>query len=219
MARFKGRKESKTPVMRPNTIRRRGGDGGADAGPVEESDEAIEDALLAGVDAVSTNCVPPAQVDAPITVSETDSSEVDSRADCDRSVQNTTVIERRVVPRPMTEPVVPNDAVVPMTLKVKPSKATTKSPVSSTAPIGGETSTTAVAMDTDGDDVGHAKGQKAAAKGANDSRDSGHGDDVVDEGPGLYASVSMIEEQTRSNFPKTARPPGLVDCSTVSIVG
>ena len=48
MARFKGKPESKTPAMRPNTIRRRSSS--AVRVNTAESDEALEDALLNGDD-------------------------------------------------------------------------------------------------------------------------------------------------------------------------
>ena len=57
------------------------------------------------------------------------------------------------------------------------------------------------------------------------STDSGNGemmDTTVkeDDGgiPGLYASISLIEENVKSNFPITARPPCTVDSSMVSYI-
>ena len=57
---------------------------------------------------------------------------------------------------------------------------------------------------------------------ANGSYDSGHAEnmdtsDVADDGlEGHFASVSLIEEAVKVNFPITARPPCLVDAETVS---
>lgn len=222
MARFRGQRESKAPMMRPGNIRR------TPNPPVVEpesntpdSEEAIENELLNGTnDGTSGNHCD----------SHDNNSEVDSQSDDPRSQHDVTV-----VPKPTDGVNVSVSADVKVESKVKvsdnarngnPSQPVTKDASTDTAPVITKDNTTvpppggAEAMETDtrGEDVSDSDGGPVnrMSKDANDSKDSGNGFDDGDDLDNLFACISMVEEQTRSNFPKTARPPGLVDCSMVS---
>ena len=65
---------------------------------------------------------------------------------------------------------------------------------------------------------------KDVSDDVNNSKDSGNGseamecnDDADDTIAGLFAGISLIEEEVRVNFPITARPPLLTDASMVSL--
>ena len=214
MARFRGKRESKAPAMRPVTVRRH-----------SEDVDALENELLDGPSDTGTDEMPSDMA----VADDVGSSEPDSTAEVTTTPHNSTVIPTR--PNTTVEPVEKTiDAPTPkvsvrtgsgpitgnVTNEVIPIQvATVEKAKPSQTPAHVAVKTPTERMDTSDAGVAVPNDARTGGKDANDSHDSGNGNDE-DDIPGLYAAVAMIEEQTRSNFPKTARPPGLVDCSTVS---
>ena len=208
MSRFRGRRESKAPMMRTANVRRVAAVGNNDDHESESPES--EEALLN----------PP---------SEPSSSEPDSRAES-TGIHDTTVVNHRgaVVGEPSTDESIHAGG---HTTDVDMSDA---SPIakSSVAMVCPKTLTVVAMVPSDAGssykevDIPRAApkstGTVTVKKDPNSSNDSGKGDDGEEDDndtvEGLYSSVSIIEEQVKGNFPVTARPPGLVDCGIVSVV-
>ena len=225
MARFRsGQRESKAPMMRPGNIRRSAPTVAVNEvdTPTPDSEDAIEEELLEGTNDGYSTPNPNAAVGYA-------SSEPDSRAEDDRSALNATMVATRSTTGNATNA---NDTVVKKESATKtinkgqvqdPSvSASAKEKVVAAAQDNGTNPgpNDGEAMETESGELPSAtrsdKVSKTDGKDPNDSKDSGNGFDDDDDIAGLYACISMVEEQTKANFPKTARPPGLVDCSLVS---
>lgn len=207
MSRFRGRRKSKAPMMRTANVRR--------AAAVDNSDDHESESP----ESEETLLNPP---------SEPSSSEPDSRAES-TSIHDTTVVNHRaaVVGEPSTDESIRTGGHS-TDVDMADASPIAKSAVAVVCP---KALTTNVTTTTDvGSAFKKVVVQKTASKPAevvsakkdpNSSNDSGKGDDGEEDdngtAEGLYSSVSIIEEQVKGNFPVTARPPGLVDCSIVSV--
>ena len=203
MSRFRSRRETKAPMMRTANVRRTVQPDSP--GDDSESPES-EDALLN----------PP---------TEPTSSEPDSRAESTGIHDITVVNHPSGVGGPNVSAVRDNS--------IRPAGSTGGGDVDMTDATEGETTgdesngSPSVKADSNSPaeiaaragGSGHAPDKGAAASDANNSRDSGQSEGFEDDvDVAGFASVSIIEEQVKSNFPKTARPPCLVDCNMVSYI-
>ena len=219
-------------MMRPGNIRRHSvpNNPSDTESATPDSEEAIEQELLQGTNEAAS-----------VSTTGTRYSETDSNNEDSRSQLNCTVVATRssvdkkddaVVKGDVVKNVVDGDAskgesrgdVVSSSSPNTPNPYATPTPTANAviACNNGATGarTCSEAMETDSGEaniVVKVEKPSPVPKGANDSKDSGHDFDDDDDIAGVYACIAMVEEQTRANFPKTARPPGLVDCSIVSL--
>lgn len=206
MSRFRGRRESKAPMMLTANVRL--------AAAVDNNDDhenespESEEALLN-------------------PSSEPSSSEPDSRAES-TGIHDTTVVNHRgaIVGEPSTDESIRSGG---NTTDVDMADA---SPIAkfANAVVCPKTLTAVAMVPTDAGSVfkevfvprvaSKPAEVVSVKKDSNLSNDSGKDDDGEEDDndtvEGFYSSVSIIEEQVKGNFPITARPPGLVDCGIVS---
>ena len=213
MVTVRGRKKSIIPQMRPPTSRRMIS---RDRTPSsEEEEELLEPDSTASLDATNATFVHVNDRRGDEAASDMNAeTDLDPDSHSTEDDTNATIVSRdvTVTEREVSPPersFVPSKAVPPaVTVPTEAVAATTatKVTVAVEKKVSSLPTTSKVNTSTGSTDSGNSESMDTTEK-------------IEDDGiPGMYSSVTYIEEQVNSHYPVTARPPCIVDSALVSFM-